>query len=122
VDVLWTLIAENQKKFGAPHRNFLRLDITRDALPKADLILCRDCLVHFSFQDIFRALPKFQEQQRQISVDHNVHRPTAQYRHHNRRLAAVEPAPPPFNFPAPLKVIDEKCTENRGQYRDKNLA
>jgi hypothetical protein len=29
---------------------------------------------------------------------------------------------PPFNFPEPLEVIDEKCTEGNGIYSDKAIA
>jgi hypothetical protein len=29
---------------------------------------------------------------------------------------------PPFNFPPPLFVIDEECTEADGRYKDKRLA
>ena len=31
-------------------------DITADALPQCDAILCRDCLVHLSFANIERAV------------------------------------------------------------------
>jgi hypothetical protein len=34
-------------------------DITRDPLPLADTILCRDCLVHLSFANITRAVANF---------------------------------------------------------------
>jgi hypothetical protein len=29
---------------------------------------------------------------------------------------------PPFNFPPPLKLIDEKCAESGGIFADKHLA
>jgi len=29
---------------------------------------------------------------------------------------------PPFNFPKPIKLINEKCTENNGCYFDKHLG
>ena len=34
-------------------------DITGDALPRCDAILCRDCLVHLSFANIERAMANF---------------------------------------------------------------
>ena len=34
-------------------------DITGDALPRCDAILCRDCLVHLSFANIARAVANF---------------------------------------------------------------
>ena len=38
-------------------RNYLVADITRDALPRADAILCRDCLVHLSLPTSRPRLP-----------------------------------------------------------------
>jgi hypothetical protein len=29
---------------------------------------------------------------------------------------------PPFNFPAPLRLIEENCTEDGGKYADKSLG
>jgi len=55
-DIITELIAENQKRYGSQHRQFIRLDLTVDPLPTAKLLLCRDCLVHFSFADIHRTL------------------------------------------------------------------
>jgi len=34
-------------------------DITSDPLPRADVILCRDCLVHFSLADAQAAIGNF---------------------------------------------------------------
>ena len=36
-------------------------DITTDALPRCDAILCRDCLVHLSFANIERAVQNFRD-------------------------------------------------------------
>jgi hypothetical protein len=29
---------------------------------------------------------------------------------------------PPFNFPKPVKLINEQCTEGNGEYTDKHLG
>src|SRR5688572_4903717 len=55
-DVLPELVDANERQFGGPARRFMTIDILRDRLPEADLLLCRDCLVHFSFDDIRAAL------------------------------------------------------------------
>src|SRR5262249_53211417 len=36
-------------------RRFMRLALTAAPLPRVDVLLCRDCLVRLSFQNIFRA-------------------------------------------------------------------
>ena len=55
-DVVGKIVEQNQLHFAGPSRTFLRLDMTCDAIPRSDLILCRDALVHLSFFDIARAL------------------------------------------------------------------
>ncbi len=55
-DIVDTLVEENRRHYGGNNRRFQRLDLLTDPLPPVDAILCRDCLVHFSFRDIQRAL------------------------------------------------------------------
>ena len=54
VDIVQELIEKNQKQF--PDKKFLSLDLSRDTLPLADLIFCRDCLVHLPFEEGVRVL------------------------------------------------------------------
>ena len=42
VDVVGELIERNRELYSAPERQFERMDIIMDSLPRADLILCRD--------------------------------------------------------------------------------
>lgn len=44
-DIVPGLIEEN-KKYETKKIKFIVLDITQDVLPKADLMICRDCLFH----------------------------------------------------------------------------
>ena len=46
-DIVSDIVAKNQKNYGSKGIEFRKLDITKDQLPKADVILCRDCLVRF---------------------------------------------------------------------------
>lgn len=61
IDIVPSLIAANSERSarGELVGRFRVADITRDALPKADVILCRDCLVHLSFDNISRAMANF---------------------------------------------------------------
>ena len=51
-DIVGALIQENNKKYAANNILFVTLDITKDILPEADLIIVRDCLFHLSYADI----------------------------------------------------------------------
>jgi SAM-dependent methyltransferase len=52
-DIVDNMIDENRKKY--PGIDFRVLDLTKDKLPDADLLFCRDCLLHLSFSDIDKA-------------------------------------------------------------------
>jgi hypothetical protein len=57
-DIVEDLIVKN-KKNEKNNIKFIKLDIRIDKLPEADLMVCRDCLFHFSYEDIFKFLDNF---------------------------------------------------------------
>lgn len=106
-DVVHDLISRNQRLYGGNGRKFVKLDLTRDSLPTADVILCRDCFIHFSFRDIRATLMNFKQSNSKflIATTHKLveeHRDivTGQGRNVNLLL-------PPFNFPEPFRMIVE---------------
>lgn len=107
VDVVPELVARNNEMFAGPGRRFIFSDISRDRLPTVDVILCRDCLIHFSFKDIDAAIKNFKQSKSKyllatnhIIVTENVEIQTGEWRSLNLQM-------PPFTFPAPLKTIVE---------------
>jgi len=122
IDIVERIISKNRRMYQRDDRLFLNLDILTDPLPKADVIFCRDCLVYLSFEQIHDALKNFQaSRSTYLLTTHftrrsgNTDMATGQWRPLNLQY-------PPFNFPDPLRVINEKCTEAGGQYADKSLA
>ena len=122
VDVVPDLIARNQSLYGDERTRFLFLDLTRDKLPRADVILCRDCLIHFSNRHVAAAIKNFKcsgstylltNTYPRWSRNENIR--TGDFRHLN--LLA-----PPFNFPPPIRQIEEKLPEEREQFFGKILA
>jgi hypothetical protein len=55
-DIVEELVLSNSRNCGSPLRTFCVLDLTQNRLPRTDLILCRDCLVHLSFKHVNEAL------------------------------------------------------------------
>jgi SAM-dependent methyltransferase len=122
VDIVEELIENNRKWHADQRRTFLVLDIRREKLPKVDLIFCRDCLGHFSFKDIHSAVRNFRRSHSAYlltttfpKVDISVDIHSGSWRPLNLQLA-------PFNFPKPIKLINENCAENDNQYLDKSLG
>ena len=99
-DVVANVVARNNLEYARPGVRFIHADLTKDPLPTADMIMCRDCWVHLSFQDIAAILKNFRSTgakwllvSNTPSRDRNQNKPTGiGWRHLNLHL-------PPFNFP-----------------------
>lgn len=122
VDIVEALIARNATVHGTATRRFLCTDMARSELPAADLVICRDGLVHLSFADARAAIRNFRRTGSRyllattfVSRSRNRDVPTGGWRVLNLERA-------PFDFPAPLALIDERCTHSGGIYRDKRLG
>lgn len=124
VDIVDAMIAKHQKEFGSASKQFYCLNLAEDALPKADLIFCRDCLVHLNFEDGKKIIANFKRSGAKYLltttfVDRTVNNDLVGkndfWRTLNMRLA-------PFNFPEPLLLINEGCTEDNNNYMDKCLG
>lgn len=121
-DIVDALVAQNTRRYGSERRRFERLDLTSDPLPAADVVLCRDCLVHLSYANIQPALDNvkrsgagyflttsFPEMESNRDIEDGDWRPL------NFQRA-------PFHFPPPMRTIVEHCIEAGGAYRDKSLC
>jgi methyltransferase family protein len=124
IDIVPSLIAANEERAarGELSGRFLVADITRDALPHAEMILCRDCLVHLSFENISRAVARFRESGAQFLLvttfpewEDNRDCEDGDWRALNMERA-------PFNWPAPRELINERCDEGAGGWRDKSVG
>ena len=109
-DIVPELAAANQQAYGAPRRRFVRLNLLSDPLPESDLILCRDCLFHFSHRDVFRALAQFARNSARFLLT-----TTFTYQSYPRN-ANIQTGPlwmlinlemEPYSLPPPIAVIIE---------------
>ncbi|MGX1323749.1 hypothetical protein AB7M17_007202 [Bradyrhizobium sp. USDA 377] len=124
IDIVPSLIAANSERAarGEISGRFHVRDITRDVLPSADLILCRDCLVHLSFDNIARAIANFRASGARFLLlttfpewDDNRDCEDGDWRALNMEKA-------PFDWPPPRELINERCEEGDGGWRDKSLG
>lgn len=106
-EIVRALVDSNNESYGDETTSFVHLDITKDVFPDVDLWMCRDCLIHLSFDLIDEAFANFERSDiryllvstyREITENHDI--PTGHARMLNLRL-------PPFDFPEPLTTIDD---------------
>ena len=112
-DVVAELVERNRRAYGGGGRRFVALDLTRDPLPRADLILCRDCLIHLSLPDALRALDNFRRSGARhllatthTSVGENADVETGGWRPLDLQL-------PPFDLPAPARLLVEDAAQGK---------
>jgi len=121
-DIVERLINKNQLEYANERVAFQCLNLVSDTLPKVDLIFSRDCLVHLSYQDALDIIKNFKRSGAKYLLtttftDRTVNEDLGSgfWRTLNLQLA-------PFNFPAPLKLINENCTEGDNMFTDKCLG
>ena len=121
-DIVPSIVTDDQNLYGNETRRFIEVDLTRDELPDADVLLCRDCLVHLSYANIRAILA-------------NIARSKVRYilmtsfpgRGDNKDIEDGDWRPldfeaAPFFFPPPVLTILEECEEEEGSYADKSLV
>jgi hypothetical protein len=122
-DIVKPLIFSNREKYGQnKYRKFLVKNIIKDVLPDSNLIVCRDCFVHLSFDEILKSLNNIKRTQ-------CIYLLTTTFTNHNlnidssrggwRRLNLEKE---PFNFPPPISLIIENCTEGDCECSDKSMG
>lgn len=121
-DIVPEIIEKNKLRFNEEKKNFRVIDIITDSLPQADMIFCRDCLVHFSYQDIYKSLKNIKNSKFKYLL-------TTSFlnRKINRNIATgswrtLNLMEEPFNFPKPIEIILENCTEYDSAFSDKALC
>lgn len=118
-DIIDKIITENQANYGKINRLFLNMDLMYQSLPKVDLIICRDCLIHFSNENVFRAINNIKNSGSKYLLtttftdkdNHDIQ--TTHYRPINLQRE-------PFNFPDPMIFINEGYSSLN--YADKSLG
>ena len=118
-DIVPDLVDRNERQYGGPGRRFVHLNLTKDRLPRASVVLCRDGLVYLRYEQIFRAFANLRRSgstylltTTYCELDANAEIDTGDWRPLNLTL-------PPFVLPTPKAVILEGCS---GAYADKALG
>lgn len=121
-DIVPEIVKANQEKGFPPSHTFAVADVTRDLLPAADAILCRDCLVHLPLDMALKALRRFCESGCNYLMLTTFHEtalnrevPVGGWRPLNLLLS-------PFDLPPAFAVLRERVPDIDDPYNDKSLG
>lgn len=121
-DIVPDVITANAEKYATPGKEFRVIDLCAGPLAANDLVFCRDCMVHLPFAMLAHAV-----EQLRTSGSTYLMATTFPATRDNRDIALGDFRPlnlqlPPFNFPAPLELVEEQCTESGGAHADKAMG
>lgn len=122
VEVVEELAAIDQQRYGNDRRRFVSLDLTRDDLPRVDLIFCRDCLVHLKNRQVSAALSNFRRSGSRYLLATTF---TGEHANDEISLGGWRPLnlePAPFALGPPLRVLRERDSVEDSSYLDKSLG
>ena len=106
-DIVSSLIEENSKKFASATRSFRVIDITKDALPPSDLLLCRDLFIHLSNSLVICALRNIADAELTYLLVTHYPDIAENIDIHPGMHRGVNFCITPFNFPPPLEQLDD---------------
>lgn len=113
-DIVPEMIANNQKLYGSSHVQFKVVDITKDILPKVDLIFCRECLQHLSYDSVKKALENFKKSGSTYLLVTSFSKTWRNYDIYDGDYRALNLRKKPFCLPRPVLVIKEDVIATLG--------
>ena len=121
LDVVPAVIAAAEAAHGGPGREYRVADLIRDPLPQADLVLCRDCLVHLPFAEGLEALANLRRSGATwlLATTFPGHDVNADIR--MGRWRPLNLCRAPYDLPPPERLLDEQFTADP-RYADKALG
>jgi hypothetical protein len=121
-DIVQELVDRLQATDGGQGRAFLRIDLTQDRLPAVDAILCRDCLVHFCFRQIDAAVRNFRRSGATYLLTTTFPETRANTDIITGDWRMLNPCAEPLNWPDPILLVNEGCTQSGTMFADKSLG
>lgn len=106
IDVVPDLITRNESWYGSERMRFSHADITREPIPRADLVMSRDCMVHLTNAQVLATLANIAASNCAFLLattypDETVNRDTSGGHWRPINLTAA-----PFGLPAPIAFFD----------------
>jgi len=96
-----------QAQFGSPLRSFAGAKIPQDPLPKADMILCWDCLSALSQQEVEAALIQFRKSGAKYLLMRHFPNSEKNYGNPEESFHLINWKLSPYQFPEPMIQIEQ---------------
>ncbi|MDR1646411.1 MAG: class I SAM-dependent methyltransferase [Tannerellaceae bacterium] len=109
-DIVAGMIENNQRLYASEKVQFKQIDITKDSLPEVDLIFCKDCLQHLSYENVHKALRNFKSSGSKYLLVTSYPKTWLNHDIEDGAYRALNLRKLPFHLPKPLlKVREARC-------------
>jgi len=109
-DIVQDLVDSHNSNYKNKTTKFLKLNLITDSFPHADILICRDCLFHLSYEDIQSVLKNFIDSKISYLLT-TTHINNSNFKNENIQTGDyrnIDLFLHPFNFPSnPLARIDD---------------
>lgn len=106
-DIAQSVIEANKARYADNNRTFIELDITEDPLPRADMIMVRDCLFHLKWWLRWAFFENFARSEIPYLFMTMHHQEKNLRLERNGKFKRMNPRKPPFNFEEPIEMVHE---------------
>ena len=116
IDVVKNIIETNRAKYGAINIEFVQGDILSCSIPKADLILCRDCFIHLNFEEIITCIKNFKRSGSKYLLTTNYEKLEQNNDVITGQFRKIDLTKAPINLPSCTTKIIDNSNENKFLY------
>ncbi len=106
-DIVEALVERNQSLYSSDSVKFMNLDVMKDTLPQVDLWLCRDCLFHFSNEDVLLTLNNLLSSKVKYILTTTYPHIMKNHDIHTGMFRAINLQKSPFNLGEPIQEIND---------------
>jgi hypothetical protein len=111
-EIVPALVERLNEQYANESRQFVLLDLTKDALPAADALFCRDLFLHLSFADIERVKQNFLRSQCKYLIGSTYPNVRTQFDIITGEARSINLLAPPINWPEPIRLINDRAGEH----------
>lgn len=121
IDIVDECIAAN-RRFENDSVKFHCMDMVSDPMPQADMVICRDGLVHLTYADALKAVENFRASGAKylLATTFTLHLNSDLAKDRSWRPLNLEQ--PPFSFPKPMALIKEGFIEATADFDDYRMG
>jgi len=129
-DIVPSIINQNNTNYFTENISFQQANLVTQIINSSDLIICRDCLVHLDYKDGLNVISNFKKSGSKyliittyLNQDQNLNLGKINSsRRTNWMWRTLNMQKFPYNFPEPIEMINENCSELNGILNDKCLG